>query len=647
MHAGEAAGERVQIASGDQLGAVAGDLGDRAGRRGDDRQPAAAPRGAGSRTPRRATGRRAPGVVQQPRLGGARRPAPSVTHAVADRGGQGVDGRVDRGVRRHRRRRRARARRRRAPARPTNAVDERGRFLRRSSVPSASTKGPPSRSRRRGRARRRRRRQRQRARGARPRPGRCRAARGPARRSPCWTACTTAPARHARRSTLAGTPHGRRGLVGVGEEPAVVHRHDAGEPARRHDVVRAVDRRRPSPSHRSTRGRSTRAHSRWATAAGQRQPARSAVRGRRPEAERRTGERRRPGRRAERVGQLADGGADARCGARAAGRRRWRGEPGPCASELPARDSPAGAGARALRRLAGRPIPRSIHAARVHHRHHRPGRPAPRRVPARQGLRGVRHGQGPEQPEGDQPSSRRCRSSSWSPATSPTCRRWSPRSSRCSPTRSTTSARSASCLSFTQAELTANITGLGVLRMLEAIRIVGGTQNNPIRFYQASSSEMFGKVRETPQTELTPFHPRSPYGCAKVFGHDITVNYREAYGLHACSGILFNHEGPRRGIEFVTRKVTNAVARIKLGLQHDWSSATSTRSATGATPATTSGDVADAAAGRARRLRHRHRRDAHRSRSSSSGRSPRSASTTGAATCARTRSSTGRPRSTC
>ena len=124
-------------------------------------------------------------------------------------------------------------------------------------------------------------------------------------------------------------------------------------------------------------------------------------------------------------------------------------------------------------------------------------------------------------------------------------------------------------LSFNQAELTANITGLGVLRMLEAVRMVGGSQNNPMRFYQASSSEMFGKVRETPQTEMTPFHPRSPYGCAKVFGHDITVNYRESYGLYACSGILFNHEGPRRGLEFVTRKVTNAAARIKLGLQDE------------------------------------------------------------------------------
>ncbi len=124
-------------------------------------------------------------------------------------------------------------------------------------------------------------------------------------------------------------------------------------------------------------------------------------------------------------------------------------------------------------------------------------------------------------------------------------------------------------ISFGQAELTSNITGLGVLRMLEAIRMVGGTQNNKIRFYQASSSEMFGKVREVPQTELTPFHPRSPYGCAKVFGHDITVNYRESYGIYACSGILFNHEGPRRGLEFVTRKISNTAARIKLGVEKE------------------------------------------------------------------------------
>jgi GDPmannose 4,6-dehydratase len=122
-------------------------------------------------------------------------------------------------------------------------------------------------------------------------------------------------------------------------------------------------------------------------------------------------------------------------------------------------------------------------------------------------------------------------------------------------------------LSFRQPELTADITGVGVLRMLEAIRIVGGDDGNPIRFYQASSSEMFGKVRETPQAEGTAFHPRSPYGVAKVFGHHMTVNYRESYGLHASSGICFNHEGPRRGLEFVTRKITNGIARIKLGLQ--------------------------------------------------------------------------------
>jgi len=119
--------------------------------------------------------------------------------------------------------------------------------------------------------------------------------------------------------------------------------------------------------------------------------------------------------------------------------------------------------------------------------------------------------------------------------------------------------------SWNQPLLTADVTALGVTRLLEAIRL-----NNPkIKFYQASSSEMFGKVRETPQNEKTPFYPRSPYGVAKVYGHFITVNYRESYGIFACSGILFNHESPRRGLEFVTRKVTNAVARIKLGLQQE------------------------------------------------------------------------------
>jgi GDPmannose 4,6-dehydratase len=119
--------------------------------------------------------------------------------------------------------------------------------------------------------------------------------------------------------------------------------------------------------------------------------------------------------------------------------------------------------------------------------------------------------------------------------------------------------------SWDQPVLTAEFTAIGVTRMLEAIRAV----NPRIRFYQASSSEMFGKVKEIPQTELTPFHPRSPYGVAKVYGHWITVNYRESYNLFAVSGILFNHESPRRGIEFVTRKVTYNAARIKLGLSRE------------------------------------------------------------------------------
>jgi GDPmannose 4,6-dehydratase len=119
--------------------------------------------------------------------------------------------------------------------------------------------------------------------------------------------------------------------------------------------------------------------------------------------------------------------------------------------------------------------------------------------------------------------------------------------------------------SWAQPILTGEVTALGVTRMLDAIRLVDPS----IRFYQASSSEMFGKASETPQTERTAFHPRSPYGVAKVYGHWITVNYRESYGLHASSGILMNHESPRRGLEFVTRKISHAVARISLGRQHE------------------------------------------------------------------------------
>ncbi len=121
--------------------------------------------------------------------------------------------------------------------------------------------------------------------------------------------------------------------------------------------------------------------------------------------------------------------------------------------------------------------------------------------------------------------------------------------------------------SWENASLTADVTGKGVLNLLEAVRLQAGDDPGRIRFYQASTSEMFGKVQETPQRETTLLWPRSPYGVSKVFGHYMTINYRESYGMHASSGILFNHESPRRGPEFVTRKMSQAVARIKLGLQ--------------------------------------------------------------------------------
>lgn len=121
--------------------------------------------------------------------------------------------------------------------------------------------------------------------------------------------------------------------------------------------------------------------------------------------------------------------------------------------------------------------------------------------------------------------------------------------------------------SFDEPVLTAKVSGIGVLNLLEAIRITGGTKK--VRFYQASTSEMYGKVHEIPQKETTLLHPRSPYGNAKAFAHYTTINYRESYGMFACTGTLFNHESPRRGYEFVTRKVTSSVARIKLGLQKE------------------------------------------------------------------------------
>ncbi len=162
--------------------------------------------------------------------------------------------------------------------------------------------------------------------------------------------------------------------------------------------------------------------------------------------------------------------------------------------------------------------------------------------------------------------------------------------------------------SWAQPVLTAEFDAIGVTRLLEAIRLV----DRSIRFYQASSSEMFGKVREVPQTELTPFHPRSPYGVAKVYGHYITVNYRESYGIFACSGILFNHESPRRGKEFVTRKVTDGVARIGAGLADDAPPRQPRRAPRlGLRRRLRRGHVADAAAGGARRLRRRDRRVAY------------------------------------
>ncbi|MBN68768.1 MAG: GDP-mannose 4,6-dehydratase [Gimesia sp.] len=122
-------------------------------------------------------------------------------------------------------------------------------------------------------------------------------------------------------------------------------------------------------------------------------------------------------------------------------------------------------------------------------------------------------------------------------------------------------------LSFDIPVYTAEVTGVGTLRLLDAIRYYEQQKGKQVRFYQASSSEMFGKVVETPQSETTPFHPRSPYACAKVFSYWLTINYRESYNMFACNGILFNHESPRRGEAFVTRKITKAIARIKLGMQ--------------------------------------------------------------------------------
>ena len=174
-------------------------------------------------------------------------------------------------------------------------------------------------------------------------------------------------------------------------------------------------------------------------------------------------------------------------------------------------------------------------------------------------------------------------------------------------------AQSHVAVSFEEPEYTANSDALGALRILEAIRILGLEKKT--RFYQASTSELYGLVQETPQKETTPFYPRSPYAVAKLYAYWITVNYREAYGMYACNGILFNHESPVRGETFVTRKITRALARIKLGLQDCLYLGNMDRQARlGPCQGLRRNAVADAAAGPARRLRHRHRRAVQRAR---------------------------------
>ena len=164
--------------------------------------------------------------------------------------------------------------------------------------------------------------------------------------------------------------------------------------------------------------------------------------------------------------------------------------------------------------------------------------------------------------------------------------------------------------SWENAHVTTDVTARGVLNMLEAVRLYAGDDPARVRFYQASSSEMFGKVQESPQHERTLLWPRSPYGVSKVFGHHMTINYRESYGMHASSGILFNHESPLRGPEFVTRKISRAAARISLGLQDELVMGNlDARAGLGLRGRLRRGDVADAPAGPRRRLRGRDRRD--------------------------------------
>ena len=198
-------------------------------------------------------------------------------------------------------------------------------------------------------------------------------------------------------------------------------------------------------------------------------------------------------------------------------------------------------------------------------------------------------------------------------------------------------------VSWIQPTLTAEFTGVGVTRMLEAMREAAPRRASTRR----RRSEMYGKVLEVPQTETTPFYPRSPYGVAKAYGHFITVNYRESYDLTLTRGILFNHESPRRGLEFVTRKITWHAAAIKLGQEGQAQARQPGRRARlGLCQGLRRGDVADAAAGQARRLRDRHRRGAHRPTAASRSRSIRSGSPLGALRRVRPGASCGRPRST-
>ena len=250
--------------------------------------------------------------------------------------------------------------------------------------------------------------------------------------------------------------------------------------------------------------------------------------------------------------------------------------------------------------------------ARADHGHHGPGRLLPRRAPAGEGLHRLRHGAAGEQGQ--------LRAHRAPPAAARDQAGRPPRPALADPDARGEPAPGG--LQSRGAVLRADLVdparahrGVHRARRDALARRRSASSIPGIRFYQASSSEMFGKVRETPQTERTPFHPRSPYGVAKVYGHDITVNYRESYGLFACSGILFNHESPRRGLEFVTRKVTDAAARIKHGLAAGAALGQPRRPARlGLRRRLRAGDVAHAPAGGARRLRGRDRREPLRPR---------------------------------